>query len=81
MKKCLFFHFRKGEGKGFSRLTKFDSHKVYISCIQLKGNTISFHLIQIDILSRLFSIHLMLAKTNFEKKSKNPQKAATGCTY
>ena len=40
-----FFSFQEGGGVGFSRLTKFGSHKVYISCIQLKGNIISFHLI------------------------------------
>jgi hypothetical protein len=40
-----FFSFQEGGGTGFSRLTNFDSHKVYISCIQLKENTISFHLI------------------------------------
>jgi hypothetical protein len=42
--KMSFFSYQEGGGVGFSRLTKLDSRKVHILCIQLKGNTISFHL-------------------------------------
>ena len=70
-----FFFISGRRGVGFSRLTKFGSHTVYISCIQLKDNTISLHN---NILSRLLSIHLMLAKTKNEENQKINKKLRQG---